>query len=406
MNRSCVVGELTASAECPPGRAVVATRFRHGDRAAVHSPGAELLAGTLDRYGLTAALGVLGPPGPAAVDSAGFAVSFELGAPGYAGLAAVVAPGDRDARELTRRAVERWAAVLRTRLLVATGSAPHCRGARDLAEAVRQAGQATAGPVLVSAAGGCGTAAAEAEGAAPAARAGEVLVVGPLGAPDQTRRQALAVGATVVDVPCRRLAAAEAEIARLAGAGEQVLLAAREDTAAVRRLAGSPQVLGVVTGRQDCAQVRVPDPRRVGVALSPGQPVQPLLRLSDELRRQFGHIVPQHPSTYCFEADDRRDSVRAVAALADLLLVAAAPDDAEAARLASWAPPGVAVRVVTGVREIEPEWLAGVGAVGVTETVHASVALAGQILAALRGLGPSDTVYRSVTTRRAGTGRE
>ncbi|MBD0709058.1 hypothetical protein BU197_11825 [Streptomyces sp. CBMA291] len=545
-----MVGRIVSTEECGPGEIVVPLAFPHGPRGRVTCAETDLLVGGAERIGWKAtpremraeAFAGESPgrsearaAGP--VRSTGWAVSYELGTGPCLGFAALADPADRKAVAATRRLVEGWARALRTRLLVTTETGPLCGGARDLLAAVRSAEHATEGlpggpagrvgesaagrRVLVAGTEGCGrmlTDELRRYGARPTAdagpaRPGDLLIVGPLPPAPEDRARAAAPGAVVVDAVCERHHAAAGEIARLAGQGEHVVLAAPRPTAAAERLAeggsrggaepgaapgaepgprsglmpgrgpgsvsglasgsgsepgarsvsglvsksgpearagllsgsGSGSESGVPSGPVSGAEpgarsgvpsegrprsgpppeppsgaasgadsspvawtvsapeeADVPDPARVGFALVPGQPLRPALAVGEGLRARFGHVIPQAPRTYCYEADDRRDTVRCVAALVDLLLVAACPGDPEAAEVASWAPRGTRVRTVTSVRDLDPGWLRSAGAVGVVETVHAPRTLAGRLLAALRKLGPSDTVRRSVVTRRTG----
>jgi hypothetical protein len=49
-----------------------------------------------------------------------------------------------------------------------------------------------------------------------------------------------------------------------------------------------------------------------------------------------------------------------------------------------------------------PSWLAGVGTIGLAETVSASPGLAGQVTTALSGLGPLSVTRRHVSTEILG----
>ncbi|MFJ5098267.1 hypothetical protein [Streptomyces sp. NPDC088557] len=461
MNRTRMVGRIVSAEECGPGEILIPLRFSHGPRERVTCAETGLLAGSAARNGWKAtpremhaqafaedSPGTRGPSADAPVRSTGWAVSYELGTGLRLGFAALADPADRAAVAAARRIVEEWTAALRTRLLVTTETGALCAGARGLLAAVQRAGRPPGGRTVVAGSEGCGLTVTDelrhlgarrtADGGP--ARPGDLMVVGPL--PPSPADRAAPPGVTVVDAVCERHRSTADELARLTRQGEHVVLAAPLRTIAAQRLregaeeaegaeaggagggdrwgeagatadgrtgagrasGGERARPGVALSAPDPAATPVPDPRRVGFALVPGQALRPALAVGETLRARFGHVVPQAPGTYCYEADDRRDTVRCVAALVDLLLIAARPDDPEAADVASWAPPGTPVRTVTSVRDLDPGWLRAAGAVGVVETVHAPRPLAEQLLYALRRLGPSDTVRRSVTTRRAGPG--
>ncbi|WP_441247525.1 hypothetical protein [Kitasatospora sp. McL0602] len=351
MKRTCRTDTWQAVHPAGPGEILVATEYRHPARGQVSCPAWELLAGSITRRGFAArrvdgswaatpGTGVPKPAGPVEVH----AVSFELRDGRLLGLAAAAAPGP--AAAAARAAVAEWTAVLRTRRLV-TGGDPLCAGERGA-----RAGGPAAG---VSAAGG------------PAAT-------------------------------CPLAVAFRAEVRSLAGQGLHVLLVGRAGHAAVTALRGVAD--GAVTLVEDAAQARtvpVPDPARVAVALQPGLPVEESELVAERLRARFGHVVPQHPETYCYAAGDRRADLHQLAHSCQLLLVVSPEDDPDTAHALALADGPAVVRRVSTAADLAPHWLAGVASIGLTRTARSPEDAVTRLLPALAGLGPT-----AVVTTRAG----
>ncbi|GGY99392.1 hypothetical protein [Streptomyces nitrosporeus] len=419
MNRTRMLSRVFSAEACEPGEIVIAAdRFTHGSRERVVCAHSDLLRGSVERSGLRAVVREM-RVSPAAIGGldgagmAGWALSYELDPAHCVGFAAFAHAEDVRGAEVAADAIAEWSRALRTRVLVREGAGAVCTGTRRLLETVARQSDGSGERVVVYGAQGCGRAAVKeihrlggrlgGEGVAP--KPGDVAVVGPLPLRGE-ERVVTEAGAPVpvVDATCERYRAAADEIGRLSGQGGHVVLAAPgREGAAVESLGEAVAGrLTVVSDPGGAESVPVPAPGAVGVVLVPGRAVRPSLAVEGSLRTRFGHVIPQRPATYCWEADDRRDSVRSVAAVVDLLLVATDAADQELDDILSWVPSGTPVRAVGALRDLEPGWLRSVGPVGVVATSNAPPQLAEELLTGLRLLGPTDTVLRSVSTTRVG----
>ncbi len=384
------------------GDVLVPAWVDHPERGRVACPAARLLGGSLLRNGLAVRYQDLAPPSPPspAMDADGRAVlqvlSY-LGRDGAAtGLAAVSAPGP--AAAAVTAALERWAAVMRTRRLVVGGVEPLCAGvrrARAVVDAVAESGRPTvvlapdpvaAGPVI-----GRGSAVRGTESAAELEHIldGAVVVVGPAGVAPALRARIAAQGRTPVDAVCPLALAAQAEVRRFAQQGETVVLVGRNGHGAVPALLGQAAA-GSVRLVEDLAQARqleVADPGRVAVVLQPGLPLGEAESVAEAVRKRFGHVLPQHPSTYCHAADDRLRALTQLArACAVVLVTGPAASARETVRVIEQA--GAAAYAVLGPEGVRPGWLKGRASVGVTAAAGAEPGLVQALVRTLSGLGP------------------
>jgi 4-hydroxy-3-methylbut-2-en-1-yl diphosphate reductase len=90
----------------------------------------------------------------------------------------------------------------------------------------------------------------------------------------------------------------------------------------------------------------------------------------------------------CYATTNRQQSVRAIAAQCDLVLVAGSANSSNSRRLVETAErAGTRAYLVDGPEDIELGWLADAPVIGITAGASAPPAVVGQIIDALSGLG-------------------
>lgn len=390
------------------GEAVVVRSVSHGERGLVVCGAAEPLAGSLRREGLSIRYVEHASQGARATSDAdtGRAVAqmfSYVGRDGRAvGLCVVTRRGTE--AETARKCLDAWSAVMRTKRVTVAGADPLCPGARRAVETVEGLRASTRGPVTVLA-GSVGTDVAEdlaRHGAvlasADATASDSVLVVGPAGAQPTAWEDAVRRGVTVVDAVCPLVAAAQAEVRRFTEQGESVVLVGRVGHAVAAALVGpEASAVRVVEGTEDVAGVQVADPSRVAVVLQPGLPVEQAERVAEAVRDRFGHVLPQHPGTYCHAASDRVHTLAALAFSHDVVLVAGPSRTARAMASAIERTGGTA-HALARPEDLLPQWLAGAASVAVASAPGAVSGQVTAVVSALEGLGPCSTVRQEFVT--------
>ena len=141
------------------------------------------------------------------------------------------------------------------------------------------------------------------------------------------------------------------------------------------------------------------DARRVSYLLQPGIPVESAAPVTTALRSRFPAARGPNPDGFCYAPSDRALAIRAVAAGSDLMLVLGDSDSADARQASALARDcGARTHVVAAASDLTPALLTGVTVIGMAESTSAPSALAGQVIAALSGLGPLSVVRREVST--------
>ncbi len=229
---------------------------------------------------------------------------------------------------------------------------------------------------------------------------GDVVVFPAAGVAPSVLAQAAALGLTVMDATCPVVARVQDEAEQLTADGEDLLLIGLAAGAAAAGITGrAPGRATVVETAAGTAGLRVVDARRVSYLLQPGIPVESATSMIAALRSRFPAARGPHPDALCYAPSDRAQTIRAVAAGSDLMLVLGDPDSADARQACGLARAGGArTQVIASAGDLTPALLSGVTAIGMAESTSAPSALAGQIIAALSGLGPLSVARRQVGT--------
>lgn len=393
-----------------PGEVLVATEVGDPARGLLPCPAAPLIGGVLQRRGIP----VRYAPVPHCAetsqedDGAVLFVTTALQRNGEAtGIGAAANRVDAVSAVAARAAVDEWSAVVGTRRLLGAVS-PWCDGARRAMEQARKAVAHTDAPVYVY-----GRLAGTPQARAELAEAGAVfttslpdppnggaLLIPAHGTAPSVLAEAARRGLEIIDATCPLVRGVHEETRQFAERGDHVVVIGSPDHAVAPGIVGQAPGQTVVVGAPaDASRVGAADPRRVSYVLEPGIPVEETATVSTALRSRFPALRGPDPDRFCYAASDRAETVRVVAAAADMVLVLGAEDHADTRRLSAMARACRArAYVIAEPGDIMASWLTGVAAIGLAESTIARPGLADDVVAALSGLGPLSVTHRRVTT--------
>ncbi len=101
----------------------------------------------------------------------------------------------------------------------------------------------------------------------------------------------------------------------------------------------------------------------------------------EALRRKFPHIVGPKAEDICYATSNRQAAVKAIAPGSDLVLVIGATNSSNSVRLVEVAVRcGTTARLIQRAGDIEPEWLDGVGTIGLTAGASAPETLVREVV--------------------------
>ncbi|WP_133364813.1 4-hydroxy-3-methylbut-2-enyl diphosphate reductase [Qipengyuania sediminis] len=102
------------------------------------------------------------------------------------------------------------------------------------------------------------------------------------------------------------------------------------------------------------------------------------------LQARYPHIVAPRAEDICYATSNRQAAVKKIAPASDLVLVIGAPNSSNSLRLVEVAERlGTSARLIQRSSEIEPEWLDGIGTLGLTAGASAPETLVREVIARL-----------------------
>jgi 4-hydroxy-3-methylbut-2-en-1-yl diphosphate reductase len=332
-------------------------------------------------------------------------------------IAAAAALGDRVSAAFALAAVEEWAAVAGSRVVLASGS-PWCSGALRAAETCRAAAAEHAGrgqtvrllgPLSLSlppetAAELDMLGAVQITSLADAAE-GDIVVFPAHGVTTQVRTEAAERGLITIDATCPLVARAQDVAGRLADRGQHVVMIGQQSAAAAAPIASraSGQVT-IVENTGGTATLDVSDAHRISYMLQPGLPVEAGSSVIGALRSRYPAARGTAPAGLCYAPSDRLATVRAVAVGSDFVLVLGDPEASDTRQLVAQArAAGARVQPLGTVFDVSPAMIEQVTTIGLIESTSAPAGLAAQVIAAIGGLGQLTVARRQVRTELPST---
>ena len=213
------------------------------------------------------------------------------------------------------------------------------------------------------------------------------------GVSQQVRTRARARGLKVFDATCPLVTKVHIEVARYAREGLDVVLIGH---------AGHPEVDGtmgqfdtafggrihLVEAPEDVERLQVRDPARLAYVTQTTLSVDDTSRVIDALRARFPQVQGPRKDDICYATQNRQDSVAALAAKVDVVLVVGSRNSSNSNRLRELAESrGIPAYLIDGPADIQPQWINGAVRVGLTAGASAPEVLVRQVVDRLRELG-------------------
>jgi 4-hydroxy-3-methylbut-2-en-1-yl diphosphate reductase len=205
---------------------------------------------------------------------------------------------------------------------------------------------------------------------------------------------------SAVDATCPLVAKVHAEARRFAAEGYLVALIGHAGHEEVEGTLGeAPESMALVETAADVARLRPADPAKVAFLMQTTLAADEASEIADTLVDRFPAARGPGSDDICYATTNRQQAVRAVAAQSDLVLVAGSANSSNSVRLVETAQrAGTPAYLIDSPTDIELGWLAGAATIGVTAGASAPPAVVGDIVDALRGLGPVAVSEHVITT--------
>jgi 4-hydroxy-3-methylbut-2-enyl diphosphate reductase len=195
-------------------------------------------------------------------------------------------------------------------------------------------------------------------------------------------------GLPVIDATCPLVSKVHSEGQRYAKQGREVVLIGH---------AGHPEVegtMGQIPGRvhlistvDDVASLKVGNPEMVAYVTQTTLSIDDTRAVIDALKARFPSIVGPDTRDICYATQNRQHAVRELAKVVDVILVVGAQNSSNSNRLREIGEElGKPSYLIADARALDPAWLQGAKAVGVTAGASAPEQLVDELVERLRQL--------------------
>ncbi len=201
-----------------------------------------------------------------------------------------------------------------------------------------------------------------------------------------------------IDATCPLVTKVHNEVLRMAREGYEIVMIGHAGHVEVEGTMGhAPDRMSLVETVEDVERLEVRDPDRLGCVTQTTLSVDDTRDIMDALVKRFPKIELPRRDDICYATQNRQDAVKDLADRASLVLVVGAPASSNSNRLVEVATKrGAASHLIQNAGEIEPAWLEGVEAVGITAGASTPEFLVQQVVERLIELGGSGTTVHSL----------
>ena len=209
---------------------------------------------------------------------------------------------------------------------------------------------------------------------------------------DEAEQRAL----QVFDATCPLVTKVHMEVIRYAQEGREAILIGHQGHPEVEGTMGQYDTskggrMYLVEDEADVARMDVTDPDNLAFVTQTTLSVDDTARIIDALRQRFPNILGPKREDICYATTNRQDAVRQLALECQLVLVVGSVNSSNSNRLRELAERcGTPAHLLDDPAMIDPAWLKGKKAVGVTAGASAPEELVHQVIARLRELGGED----------------
>lgn len=200
----------------------------------------------------------------------------------------------------------------------------------------------------------------------------------------------------VFDATCPLVTKVHMEVIRYAQEGREAILIGHQGHPEVEGTMGQYDTakggrMYLVENEADVASLDVTDPDNLAFVTQTTLSVDDTARIIDALRQRFPNILGPKREDICYATTNRQDAVRQLALECQLVLVVGSVNSSNSNRLRELAERcGTPAHLLDDPAMIDPAWLKGKKAVGVTAGASAPEELVHQVIARLRELGGED----------------
>lgn len=220
-----------------------------------------------------------------------------------------------------------------------------------------------------------------------------IVIFSAHGVSQAVRQNAADRGLKVFDATCPLVTKVHLEVARYSADGSECILIGHKGHPEVEGTMGQYDYsnggnIYLVEDEADVAALEVQNPEKLYFVTQTTLSMDDTAVVIDALRAKFEHIQGPRKDDICYATQNRQDAVKQLANDCDLLLVVGSPNSSNSNRLRELGERmGAKAHLIDNADEIQPEWLEGVKAIGITAGASAPEVLVKQVVDKLISLG-------------------
>jgi 4-hydroxy-3-methylbut-2-en-1-yl diphosphate reductase len=219
---------------------------------------------------------------------------------------------------------------------------------------------------------------------------GATVIFSAHGVAPEVYEQARQRGLRAIDATCPLVTKVHQEARRYASADYDILLIGHEGHEEVIGTAGeAPAHVQLVDGPEGAESVTVRDPSKVVWLSQTTLSVDETMETVARLKRRLPMLQSPPSDDICYATQNRQQVVKQIAPSCDVVLVVGSRNSSNSVRLREVAVDAGARAgyLIDYASEIDPEWLAGAGTVGLTSGASVPEDLVDEVLGRLAELG-------------------
>jgi 4-hydroxy-3-methylbut-2-enyl diphosphate reductase len=219
---------------------------------------------------------------------------------------------------------------------------------------------------------------------------GAVSVFSAHGVSEAVELHAKERGLELLDATCPLVSKVHTEGQRYAKMGMEVILIGHEGHPEIEgtlgRIPGKVQLISEV---EDVASLKVSDPEKLAYITQTTLSVDDTRDVIEALQKRFPNIIGPATKDICYATQNRQAAVRELSQHVDVVLVIGAHNSSNSNRLREIAEEkGLPSYLIEDASKLDPDWVRGKRAVGISAGASAPEDLVQDLIAALRKIEP------------------
>ena len=219
---------------------------------------------------------------------------------------------------------------------------------------------------------------------------GSTVIFSAHGVSQSVREEADWRGLKVFDATCPLVTKVHLEVARMRKDGREIIMIGHKGHPEVEGTMGqSAEGMYLVETAEDVLRLKVKDPSQLAYVTQTTLSVDDAEKVVAALRETFPEIVGPKRDDICYATQNRQDAVKKLAQRSDVVLVVGSQSSSNSNRLREVAKIlGAQAHLIDNADQIDPDWINGVGRVGVTAGASAPEVLVQRVIHRLSGDRP------------------